>query len=231
MGFLPGERGTDDVWRVSARKAHAWPELWFADAGWVRFEPTPGVQTGAPPAYANPNLGATAEPTEDVPTATATPQPTRSAAPTLPAVPQTDEGGGRSSTPLIDLVMALLALGAVALVAVITKRRHGPMTPEHAWSRVRDAAAGRVPWSDATTPRQAAAMVREQWFADASSSAQAAVASLALSRLLRVVEAGRYSPIGEPWEAAELGAWVDEIVEGINRADRAASPSAPRSVR
>ncbi|HMO11840.1 MAG TPA: transglutaminaseTgpA domain-containing protein, partial [Actinotalea sp.] len=43
VGFLPGSRGQDGQVTVAADRAHAWPELWFADAGWVRFEPTPGV--------------------------------------------------------------------------------------------------------------------------------------------------------------------------------------------
>ena len=34
---------------------HAWPELYFANYGWVRFEPTPGVQTGSPPAVDRPH--------------------------------------------------------------------------------------------------------------------------------------------------------------------------------
>src|SRR5690606_31594525 len=59
VGFLPGRADTSVVGRyvVSGRQAHAWPELYFADAGWVRFEPTPATQTGAPPVYADPYGG------------------------------------------------------------------------------------------------------------------------------------------------------------------------------
>jgi transglutaminase-like putative cysteine protease len=46
VGFTPGERGPDGVWEVTARDAHAWPELWFEGVGWVRFEPTPGGGDG-----------------------------------------------------------------------------------------------------------------------------------------------------------------------------------------
>jgi len=46
VGFTPGERLADGTWSVQGRHSHAWPELWFADVGWVGFEPTPG--RGAP---------------------------------------------------------------------------------------------------------------------------------------------------------------------------------------
>jgi transglutaminase-like putative cysteine protease len=41
---------------VTSEDAHSWPELYFAGAGWLRFEPTPGGTggqgTAIPPAYA-----------------------------------------------------------------------------------------------------------------------------------------------------------------------------------
>ena len=48
VGFLPGERD-GDTWKVSIRDMHAWPELYFAGYGWVRFEPTPATVTGTAP--------------------------------------------------------------------------------------------------------------------------------------------------------------------------------------
>ena len=45
VGFLPGER-VGNIWEVSIRDMHAWPELFFAGYGWVRFEPTPASVTG-----------------------------------------------------------------------------------------------------------------------------------------------------------------------------------------
>ncbi|MGM3293757.1 transglutaminase-like domain-containing protein, partial [Escherichia coli] len=42
MGFLePTEEGRGQ-WVYSTDDLHAWPELYFAGQGWVRFEPTPG---------------------------------------------------------------------------------------------------------------------------------------------------------------------------------------------
>ena len=68
IGFLPGSL-QDGLYTVRSSDAHAWPELWFPGAGWLRFEPTPAVRTGAPPTYtippATPLPGATTAPTTD----------------------------------------------------------------------------------------------------------------------------------------------------------------------
>ena len=54
VGFTWGEwhpdRGDLGAYVVRGKHAHAWPEVYFAGAGWVRFEPTPG--RGAPGDYA-----------------------------------------------------------------------------------------------------------------------------------------------------------------------------------
>lgn len=48
VGFTPGEADPSrpGTYEVLGRHAHAWPEVWLADVGWVPFEPTPG--RGAP---------------------------------------------------------------------------------------------------------------------------------------------------------------------------------------
>lgn len=48
IGFLPGTRdGSASI--VKASDAHAWPELYFEGAGWLRFEPT--ATRSNPPSY------------------------------------------------------------------------------------------------------------------------------------------------------------------------------------
>lgn len=46
VGFTPGTNDGTGRYSVMGRNAHAWPEVWFDDIGWVPFEPTPG--RGAP---------------------------------------------------------------------------------------------------------------------------------------------------------------------------------------
>jgi len=75
VGFLPGTRLSNGRQGVSLNDAHAWPELYFEGVGWVRFEPTPAVRTGAPPSYSQPGTSSVAT---DGPTSrqTATPRVT-----------------------------------------------------------------------------------------------------------------------------------------------------------
>lgn len=49
VGFTPGTSDGQGNYSVLGRNAHAWPEVWFDDIGWVPFEPTPG--RGAPNAF------------------------------------------------------------------------------------------------------------------------------------------------------------------------------------
>jgi len=46
IGYTAGSRGIDRRWHVTNADAHAWPELYFAGQGWLRFEPTPGGADG-----------------------------------------------------------------------------------------------------------------------------------------------------------------------------------------
>ena len=54
VGFTWGDwdsgRGDQGAYVVRGKHAHAWPEVYFAGTGWVRFEPTPG--RGAPGDFA-----------------------------------------------------------------------------------------------------------------------------------------------------------------------------------
>lgn len=59
VGFQPGtlQNGDDNgrrLFAVTNKDLHAWPELFFTDIGWVRFEPTPG--RGSVPDYTNPTV-------------------------------------------------------------------------------------------------------------------------------------------------------------------------------
>ncbi len=59
VGYTPGTSDGNGTYSVLGRNAHAWPEVWFDDIGWVPFEPTPG--RGAPGAEGYTNV----EPQQD----------------------------------------------------------------------------------------------------------------------------------------------------------------------
>ncbi len=56
MATRRGPTKGNGTWKVTTADAHAWPELYFAGAGWLRFEPTPsgagGQATAVEPDYA-----------------------------------------------------------------------------------------------------------------------------------------------------------------------------------
>ncbi|MGH3415329.1 MAG: transglutaminaseTgpA domain-containing protein [Actinocrinis sp.] len=44
VGFTPGQAQSDGSYVVTTHDAHAWPMLYFTGLGWLRFEPTVGIQ-------------------------------------------------------------------------------------------------------------------------------------------------------------------------------------------
>jgi transglutaminase-like putative cysteine protease len=231
VGFLPGEIGSDQVYRVTGADAHAWPELYFPGTGWVRFEPTPAVQTGPPPAWSNPYSATapSATPSAAVPLPNSVPSAGTSTAPgsTGSGLPgSTTDGGSRA--PLIVVAALVLGVGA-ALGAVAVRRRHGSgsgLTPELAWRRLRDRLrrAG-ITWSDAHTPRQAAATVREQVLARRGRPLTPE-GDRALTALARAVERDRYAPDPDAHEPAELQGWIATVLTDVSTSSRGESPEA-----
>ncbi|MER7761192.1 DUF3488 and transglutaminase-like domain-containing protein [Streptomyces sp. NPDC097619] len=141
VGFTPGTQQPDGTVSVGLRDAHAWPELYFEGAGWIRFEPTPS--RGSTPGYSVRTVtpGRTAGPTTEAPrneTAGAVPAPSSSAActPQMRRLgdcgpdPRTAAGATDRGTPwwtrvLVGLAVAvpLLLLAALPLLWRLAARR------------------------------------------------------------------------------------------------------------
>ncbi|MDC7121304.1 DUF3488 and transglutaminase-like domain-containing protein [Cellulomonas fimi] len=221
VGFLPGDATGDGQYVVTGRKSHAWPELYFADFGWVRFEPTPAVQSGAPPVWSDPFTGVNApasQPDEAIPSAAAAPTGPATTAP-APSTQTQPEEAGESWTRIGVIGGIVLALVVVGLSLVRRRTRtRADETPERAWLRTRRRLAAKgVSWSDATTPRDAVAAVHEQVRETAGVDLDDATAG-ALRSLARTVERQRYAPVPEDVDPEQLVRWTDEIVEGVGSA-------------
>ncbi|WP_141567471.1 transglutaminaseTgpA domain-containing protein [Serinicoccus profundi] len=123
VGFLPGSPQQDGTRQVIASDAHTWPELWIEGLGWTRFEPTPGVRAGTPPAYARSTEEGDAGPsTQTIPQElTPTAEPTAAPAPADPTL--LDRLGDLLPTVLRALV-ALLVLALLATILPLAGRRH-----------------------------------------------------------------------------------------------------------
>ena len=151
VGFLPGEKD-GNVWRVSIRDMHSWPELYFSNHGWVRFEPTPASVTGSAPPW---TLQSSDDP-EDSPSAapTAAPSETAPAASEAPDdAPVDDLTSGEAGTTF-PWVRTLLGSGVTLLVLLVLaapatiriRRRTARLSGEQlddeqveaAWAEIRD---------------------------------------------------------------------------------------------
>jgi transglutaminase-like putative cysteine protease len=172
VGFTPGTKvGGSNTYQVSTADAHAWPELYFAGAGWLRFEPTPrsdGQTTS--PAYANTRALAAAAPSG---VSTAVARPPGNLPTVRPDVPNTSAKGhlsGRSAAHisvgwLIAPGIVVLALLVAPAVRWSTRRRRWTAADTEAarahaaWDELGDDLRDlRLDWrGDRDTPRRAAA--------------------------------------------------------------------------
>lgn len=212
VGFLPGEASADGTVRVSSHDAHAWPQILFEDVGWVRFEPTPGVQAGVPPEYAP--EASTPEPGEPTTSAAATQVPTAESTegPTPTSSSSTSGTGGvadaeqRSAWPVV--LMVLIGLAAVASALA---RRHARLQRtdlRERWEHVlRYLDQLGVDVAPSRTPRA----VRDE-----AVDLLSADAAAALTQLADAVESAAYRPEGTPRAAdGDIDQWVATIVEGV----------------
>ncbi|MFV0633231.1 transglutaminaseTgpA domain-containing protein [Demequina sp.] len=218
VGFLAGELNDDGAYVVYGADAHAWPELWFPGVGWVRFEPTPGVQTGAPPTYADPTAGQAVNPQVPLPglDTPATPQPQ------VPIDrPGTDLGAGAEESPLLSgwvlATIVVLALAAVALAGAWWWWRRGragalrrsARDAEQVWDHLRDELPEPMRWPLTLTPHEAAAHLDEA-FATLGGRLTPH-AREAFARLSLAVSDQRYSPAGSTVDIVDLRACADTV--------------------
>jgi len=198
VGFTGGEsernlETQETTYTVTTDELHAWPELYFDDLGWVRFEPT--KSRGTVPVFPSES---TIDP--DNPSATPTPSDGPSSSATAPAREDTGSsttGAAAGATPAAIgggvLVVGLLLLVFLPLIVRAARRR-----ARFAESARTGSALG--PWQDlldtsrdlgwpiagTETPRQAEASILER-LASRPGVADAAVAT-SLDALRRTVE-------------------------------------------
>jgi len=164
VGFTPGVDEGGGVLHVRDEHAHAWPEVYFPNAGWVPFEPTPGRGVPGAEAYTGVpenQVGGVSNPT--TPTTIADPSTTvagdNSTATTIHDDPSdtstlpADKTSHRSPLIAVAEVAGVLALLAIAwIVGVPTvrqsrrrRRRQAAATPNEqvmvAWTEANEALA------------------------------------------------------------------------------------------
>ncbi len=154
VGYTQGTYTTAGNWVVKTSDAHAWPELYFAGAGWLRFEPTPSGTLGEPgqatavlPSYTVAPSGGGPAGDPSLPLGTgagrASPAPTHQTGGLIDKLNHHTGAGGAiggvshssSTTPLAIAVLTLLA------VMLIMPRTARLATRRWRWLRAADEAA------------------------------------------------------------------------------------------
>jgi len=227
VGFTPGAPQEDGSYLVRAHDYHAWPELYFSGAGWVRFEPTPtgDGRTVEPPwtRDASSSDGGTNGPTTG-PTggAAATGVPTGVGGADRGGLddPTAIDGGTGAEAGRFPLVPALIGAGLLVVLAlpaasrtVVRRRRWvkagaGPGAhADAAWDELRDSAVDLgYPWLRSETPRQTAARLSGE-------GELAEPARQAITRIGRAAERARYARA--PGEVGDLRDDVATVVGGL----------------
>ena len=190
VGFTSGIELSERSYAVFGRNAHAWPEVWFDNIGWVAFEPTPGrgapnaeIYTGRPPRQDGSLEAGDLENTAVAPTTTVPIDPIADQnlpsladdiADATTAIASSDRNKGRSAgeppwRAIALLVMLAGAMGATAasLVARLRhqRRRAQPVDQQlaAAWRRATTAVAVvGVAWQPGATPLEIAAAAAQR---------------------------------------------------------------------
>ena len=224
VGFTPGAYDQAlDVFHVTTKEAHAWPEVHINGMGWVAFEPTPGRFEPNPTNYtgtynpsANPVLATTT--TTNSAEDPAAPTPTTVRAPKAeedPFEPESTSVGGGFVKWLIQVGAGVVAVVAVLAVPPILKgrrrvrrRRAGPTRARvaGAWSEALDRL-----WEAGTAP---ALTLTPLEFAVGGTRSIAADVGTPMTRLARIFTKASYSP-GDPSEEEVSQAWAE--VETLTR--------------
>jgi hypothetical protein len=225
VGFTPGTYDpAADVFHVTTKEAHAWPEVHINGLGWVAFEPTPGRFEPNPTNYtgtynpaANPVLATTttttnaAEPATPGATAVKPPKPEQD-----PFQNSSNSSGGGSFRWLVEAAAGVLFLAAVLALPPALKRRRRSRRRRTGPTRARVAGA----WSEAldrlreagTAP---AATLTPMEFARGGARSIVADVGTPMTRLARIFTKASYSP-GDPSEEEVSQAWAE--VETLTKA-------------
>ncbi len=222
VGFLKPERTEDDGrYVLTSHNVHAWPELYFDGAGWMRFEPTPGVGATLPP-WASSTLGpggGTIDPTLTLPTDSQLTEDPRTERPSGAAADDAAGGGGGGGTapsrvwPFAILILALVFVPAALRRGIRRSRLNRPVdesaAAEMAWLELRDHVRDlRLPWTGSMTPR-----ARERSVAPLLMDDDAGL--VALGRLALSVERSRYA--STPLAGSSPGQDAATVMDAINR--------------
>lgn len=244
VGYTWGEEdpSSPGTYQVLGRNAHAWPEVYLGEYGWVPFEPTPGRgnpdaagYTGVDGSQDDGSVAATTT-TTAAPEAGSTTTSVLSAAEEAAAAAAAAGSGSSADIlgPALRGVVLLVVAAALYLLAVpgslVVRRRR-----RRARAAGSPAAEVGVAWSEATETLAAAGVragVDETHAELAARAAEAVPATgAAMGRLADVADAAAYGPTPSSSDgaaaeqaAAEVRTAVDERLGPLGRLRRLLDP-------
>ncbi len=217
VGFLSAERIADGVYEYSSDDLHAWPELFIAGSGWVRFEPTPPARAETVPSYTREAVDLE-QPEPAGPSGRADELlPDRDGEPTAAPEEELDPEAGADGAAadagfpwgvLLGSLLGALALAGLVLAprALRRRRREHRLAagPEEIWDELRDTARDLgLPYADHHSPRETGAGLvghlgspLDDRLRPGHGDGQAPEAVAALHRLVADLERLRYAPAG-----------------------------------
>ncbi len=241
-GFLAGDYDSDsEGYIVRGKNAHVWPEVYFPSHGWVRFEPTPSIQSGSPPSWADPYADTVIIPVpRSVIEGGAYPVGPLPTDPVDPGTePQDADDGPLLPAWVIRVLGVVLALGLFGVIVLVRRRAvateralHGP---EGAWQRLADR-LGDLAWPASATPLEARSWVL-RGIERLAGRPPGHGGEDALSHLSGAVSDYRYAPGGTDVTQHQLDSWVSEVIteaetaaaEATDRPSRGGARTAPRA--
>jgi transglutaminase-like putative cysteine protease len=248
VGFLESRRVGPDTYEFSSHDMHAWPELFFPGAGWVRFEPTPSARADGVPSYTSVDLGTQAS-TEPTPSATRSSEELAPRGETASA----DEGVSdeASSIPWVPIVLAMLGILLLVVLVlapgVVRRRRRERRLLggiEDLWLELRDHAVDLGHrWPRGLSPRATGVWLSTHFGSSSDDGVerprqgpdQDPVAVEALHRLVGQVERARYARSVDALDSAQAVedvATVEAALDhGVGPRVRRRSRWLPRSLR
>lgn len=227
VGFLRPDRDGPETYVFSAHDLHAWPELYLAGAGWVRFEPTPGDRATTVPDYTTQPISGP----DDLPTSNPSQDDLQDPVPssTAPSArPEAEQAGGAEgedgSLPWVPVLVGSALVALLVLLAFLPRwlrRRRRTLRlaagPEDAWLELRDTVRDLgLSWPNARSPRQTADVLVQRFGAPPGPHSPERPrrgpevnpeAVDALDRIVLALEVSRYAE-REPGPA---GSWAGDV--------------------
>ncbi len=173
VGFLSPQKTGKGTYVFSSHDMHAWPEVYFRGSGWVKFEPTPAVRTGAAPTYTTAAVVKPHNPKNTGPSGGGrlTTDPASASASKVHDKNVDSTGTSSSHFPWTTVVLVVLVLAVLVAVCFIPgvvrrrrRRRRLEGGAEDAWLELRDTAVDLgVAWPVSRSPHETGYLL-SAWF-------------------------------------------------------------------